>query len=263
MTFFEATGVSVVFGGVHAVEDLSFQLGPDECLGLIGPNGAGKTTVLNCVSGIVRPTAGSLRLNGADVGRRRMHRIARSGVARTFQSIEHFKAFTVLDYVTLGRVPYYSQSVLAFGLALVPAIRAERKQRTIAEGYVERYGLGDMRDVPLGELPYGVQKAADIVRAIALDPVLLLLDEPASGSNEAERNVLRTTVQTLRDEDCAVILVDHDVDFVSNVCERILAMAAGRKVADGPADETLADPAVVSSYLGSVKSTSLGNTPGS
>lgn len=257
MSFFEATELSVVFAGLHAVQDLSFDMGSEEFLGLIGPNGAGKTTVLNCISGIIRPHSGSLRLNGSDLGRRKPHKIARSGVARTFQSIQHYKDFTVTEYVMLGRIVHYSQSVLAFGLGLPTALRNERRQRVVAEGYVERYGLSEVKDAVLGELPYGLQKAADIVRAIAVEPDLLLLDEPASGSNEEERAVLRTTVRALGDEGCAVILVDHDVEFVSSLCDRIMAMAAGRKLADGPSAETLADPAVVSSYLGTAAVTEL------
>jgi branched-chain amino acid transport system ATP-binding protein len=250
--FFSVTSANLSFGGVVALDDLSFSLERGEYLGIIGPNGAGKTTLLNCISGVLRPSTGSIQLDSTSLIGKRPHRIANLGVARTFQAVEHYKELTVIDYVMLGRLQQLAPSVFKRALALPGALRAERDARRVAQEYAERYGLGEYRDLTLGELPYGFQKLADIVRAIAMQPRLLLLDEPASGSSEEERRALRATIEGLRAEDCSVVLVDHDVEFVSTTCDRMMAMAMGRRLCAGSPAEVLSDPQVIEQYLGTV-----------
>jgi ABC-type branched-subunit amino acid transport system ATPase component len=248
--FFEVSNLSVSFGGVAALQDVNLHADEAELLGLIGPNGAGKTTVLNCISGVLTQSSGSIRMDGKLLSGQRPHRIARMGVARTFQAVEHFKQFTVLQYVMLGRLRHYRQAVAEFGLGLPWAVRRERQQLRQAMHFIEKYGLAEINDRRLSELPYGLQKLADIVRAIAVEPQLLLLDEPAAGSSESERTQLRRMVAELRNEGCTVILVDHDVAFVSDSCDRIAAMDAGQKLVDGPPHQVLAHQSVIASYLG-------------
>jgi len=248
--YFEVRDLSVRFGGIAAVEDVGFALDKGQFLGLIGPNGAGKTTVLNCISRVVKSSASLMQLDGQDLRRRRPHQVAHIGVSRTFQAVEHFKHFTVLEYVSLGRLRHYGHSVVGYGLALPRVVRRERTEVAKAESFLEKYGLGDVRDYRLVELPYGFQKLADIVRAIASEPMLLLLDEPAAGSSETERALLRSMVAELRTEGCTVILVDHDVAFVSGSSDRILAMDTGRKLTEGRPDEVLRNSDVIASYFG-------------
>jgi branched-chain amino acid transport system ATP-binding protein len=249
-SFFRVDRANLHFGGVVAVDDLSFTLDKGEYLGIIGPNGAGKTTLLNCVSGVLRPSSGSIQLDSISLIGLRPHKIARLGVARTFQAVEHYKELTVSEYILLGRLRELAPSVCKRAIALRSAVRSERAERKAADGYAERYGLGEYRSATLGELPYGLQKLADIIRAIAMQPRLLLLDEPASGSSEDERRALRTTISELRAEGCSVVLVDHDVEFVSTLCDRLMAMAMGRKLCDGPPTDVLADQQVIEQYLG-------------
>jgi branched-chain amino acid transport system ATP-binding protein len=198
----------------------------------------------------LRPSRGSITLDNQNLLRRSPPAIARLGVARTFQSVEHYKQFTVLEYVTLGRVRHFSQSVIAHGLGLPFAVHSERRQSAIAREYVARYGLEDVRDARLTELPYGFQKSADIVRAIALEPSVILLDEPASGSNQNERRVLRSIIHGLKEEKCGVVLVDHDISFVSDTCDRMLAMDAGEMLTVGQPADVLSNQAVIESYIG-------------
>lgn len=248
--FFGVAEANLRFGGVVAVDSLSFSIERGEYLGIIGPNGAGKTTLLNCISGVLRPSSGSIHLDAVSLVGLRPHRIARLGVARTFQAVEHYKELSVIEYVLLGRLRQLSPAVWKRALSLPGVVRAERNEKRTAEEYVERYGLGPYRTMTLGELPYGFQKLADIVRAIATEPRLLLLDEPASGSSEQERQALRATIEELRDAQCSVVLVDHDVEFVSTTCDRMMAMAMGRKLCEGSPQAVLADEHVIEQYLG-------------
>jgi branched-chain amino acid transport system ATP-binding protein len=263
--FFVAEGIGIRFGGLSAFEDVSFRVGDGELYGIIGPNGAGKTTLLNCVSGVLHPQQGTVHLRGQALTRRRAHNVARLGVARTFQTLENFGDFAVIDFVMLGRLQWRSHSFVRCGFGLPGVASRERSARDQGLSLLDRFGLEHVADMPIKELPYGTQKMIDVLRALASDPVLLLLDEPTSGSSQAERGVLREMMHALRASGTTAIVVDHDVGFISDCCDRVMAMAFGRQLAEGTAAEVLAHSDVVGAYLGTsdAESTPLVGSEGS
>jgi branched-chain amino acid transport system ATP-binding protein len=238
------------FGGIFAVEEVSFDVFPGETFGVIGPNGAGKTTLLNCVSGVARPNSGSVHFEGQRIDRLSSRRIASRGIARTFQIAETFRSFAVIDYVLLGRSTWRPAGLVGCALALPGTIRADREEVRAADELLERHGLKEFRNHSIRELAYGHQKVVDIVRALAAKPKLLLLDEPTSGSSSEERVHLREIMSDLRNEQITVVVVDHDISFISDTCSRAFAMASGRYLASGTPEEVLASPQVIESYLG-------------
>jgi len=238
------------FGGVYAIQGLSLDVDPEEMIGIIGPNGAGKTTLLNCISGVYRPTSGRVIFDGNKIDGLPAHKTAGRGIARTFQIAESFRSFTVLDYVLLGRTAWRPHSLWLCGAALPSVRRADREQVSIASDLIEKYNLSEFRNTQLRELPYGHQKLADIVRALAAEPRLLLLDEPTSGSSAEERLLLRDVMHELHAAKITTIIVDHEVGFISACCNRVLAMATGRQIGVGTPAEVLALPEVIDSYLG-------------
>lgn len=244
-------GLTRSFGGLLAVDEVDLDVEPGRIVGIIGPNGAGKTTLLNCISGMLRADRGTVTFDGQRIERLRPHRITRLGVGRTLQLAEHFKNFTVVDFVMLGRQDHLPRSIWVCGLNLGTARRRGRAELAVVRSLLERYELADVGDTALRELPYGTQRLADLVRALAGEPRLLLLDEPTSGSSEYDRAALRRYLGTLRDEALTTVVVDHDVRFVSDTCDSVVAMALGRRLCTGTPAEVLADPAVVASYLGS------------
>jgi branched-chain amino acid transport system ATP-binding protein len=246
----QVEGVRKTFGGLHAVDQVDFDVAPGEIVGVIGPNGAGKTTLLNCISGTLRPDRGRITFDGKQIERRRPHRIAALGISRTLQLAEHFKAFTVLDYVLLGRQQFLPHSVWLSGLNAPGVLRAEQREARIAREFLDKFELGDKALVTLGELPYGTQRLVDVVRALAAEPRLVLFDEPTSGSSLYERQALRQHMHRIRAEGVTALLVDHDVGFVSDCCDRLVAMALGRSIYVGSPAEVLAQPEVIESYLG-------------
>ena len=248
--FFTADGVTIRFGGLSAFEDISFQVHQGELFGIIGPNGAGKTTLLNCISGVLRPQQGHIALRGRALTRRRAHVVAGMGVARTFQTLENFDDFTAAEFIMLGRLRWRSRSFLRCGLALRGVLATERSAHDIALDLLDRFGLVDVADLPIKELPYGTQKMVDVLRALAAEPTLLLLDEPTSGSSEAERLVLRKMMGSLRASSTTTLVVDHDVGFISATCDRVMAMAFGRQLAEGAVSDVLGHRDVITAYLG-------------
>jgi ABC-type branched-subunit amino acid transport system ATPase component len=246
----EVEGVSRHFGGVYAVEDLSFKVENGEIFGVIGPNGAGKTTLLNCISGITRLNAGTVTFRKERIDGLAIRKVASKGIARTFQLAETFRSFRVIDYVLLGRSSWRPTSLLMCGAAMPAMRRSDKVQMGVASELIERHGLQEYRDKPIRELAYGHQKIVDIVRALAAEPQLLLLDEPTSGSSLEERRYLRSLITKLRDEGITVVVVDHDVSFISDTCSRVFAMASGQSIMLGTPEEVLADRRVVESYLG-------------
>jgi branched-chain amino acid transport system ATP-binding protein len=246
----EVSSLSCEFGGIRAVDEVSFGVEPGSITGVIGPNGAGKTVLLNLINGIYRPTRGSIHFDGQAINRLRPDQIARLGVARTFQSTEQFKEFRAIDYVMLGGFFQQCRSVFAciFGLAKVAKREKEEARRAFAA--LDRFGLGDVAHARLAELPYGMQKQVDLARAIAAEPRLLLLDEPTSGTTSIERAAIANVLADIGSSDRTLLIVDHDVRFLAGQCAHLVAMSNGRKIAEGVVADVLADRGVREAYLG-------------
>jgi ABC-type branched-subunit amino acid transport system ATPase component len=238
------------FGGIRAVDDVSMSARTGEILGIIGPNGAGKTSLLNCITGLLRIDAGEVWLGEQPLTSKSPLRIARAGVSRTLQLAEHFRTFRVHEYVMLGRGARLPRSIWTYGLSSRAVVRTERAQSQVVDALLSEFGLEQQRGRLLGELSYGTQKLVDIVRAVAAEPVLLLLDEPTSGCSQEERFALESHVERLRQAGTTCVIVDHDVGFLSHICDRLLAMSLGKRIQAGLPKDVLADPEVIASYLG-------------
>jgi ABC-type branched-subunit amino acid transport system ATPase component len=244
-------GVERAFGGVRAVDGASLAVAPGEVHGLIGPNGAGKTTVINLVSGLLAPTAGSIALQGRAIEGLAPHRIAALGVARTFQNIRLFPDLSARDNVLVGQHLRRSPS-LAARLLLLPSARAEERQaRERAAALLERVGLSDRVREKARNLSYGEQRRVEIARALASEPRLLLLDEPTAGMNPVEVQAMAELIRRVAAEGHSVLLVEHNVRLVMGACDRITVLNFGRVIAEGKPAEVAADPAVIAAYLGS------------
>ena len=244
--------LAVAFGGLAALSGVDFEVGEGEIFGLIGPNGAGKTTVFNVLTGLYRPQRGRLTFAGIELTQLSPHRIAQAGVGRTFQNTEVFRALSALDNVLVGAHASLRGGVLAAAVGAPGVRREETAARARAMALLERVGLGDVADVPAGSLPLGRQKRLEMARALAGDPRLLLLDEPAGGLNPTETRTLMELIRRLRDElSLTLMVVEHDMDLVMGLCERVAVLHYGRKIAEGTPRAVAADAAVIEAYLGS------------
>jgi branched-chain amino acid transport system ATP-binding protein len=246
----EVRDLRVVFGGLHAVDELSLSVAGGELFGVVGPNGAGKTTLLNAISGLLRLDAGEILLDGARLNSRRPDQIAALGVSRTFQAAEVFNDLKVIDYVLMGRFIHQPSSALGAALRLRSTRRVERRDRAASMSLLSSYGVAHLAAEALKDLPYGLRKLVDLLRAMLGAPGLLLLDEPTSGTAREDRAMLRSVVQDARSRGITIVVVDHDVQFVSDLCDRVLVMNFGRELGTGRPADVLGRPDVQAAYVG-------------
>ncbi|MCU0868026.1 MAG: ABC transporter ATP-binding protein [Burkholderiales bacterium] len=243
--------VTVRFGGIVALDRVSFALPAGGICGLIGPNGAGKTTLFNCLSRLYRPASGSIVFDGRDLGAIPRHRIAHAGIGRTFQNLALFRTLTVLQNVMLGCHSGTRRGFVAHALRLPGVAREEADIAARAAELVARLDLGAVAQRPVGELPFGTQKRVELARAMAARPRLLLLDEPAAGLNHAEVDALMDLIRALRDDfGLTVLLVEHHMNLVMRVSDLVVALDFGRCIASGLPAAVRDDPAVIAAYLG-------------
>src|SRR2546426_8987280 len=244
----EVERLSKRFGGVHAVAECDLAIAERQVFGLIGPNGAGKTTLVNLISGHLRADQGRIRFAGADVTRLPPHALTARGIARTFQGVRLFKGLSALENVLVGRHVRMRADALR---RLWPLGVPDRADRDRARALLERVGLAGRAEALAGELSYGDQRRLEIARALASEPRLLMLDEPAAGMNPAETGRLRDLIRALVDEGLAILLIEHDVRLVMGTCERIAVLSFGRKIAEGDPAEIQGSVVVREAYLGS------------
>ena len=251
MSYLVAENLSVQFGGVRAVNGVSFAVEKGEIFSIIGPNGAGKTSIFNLISRFYDPAGGRLLFGGIDITRVAAHRIAGLGIGRTFQNIELFEHASVLKNLLLGRHAHRRTTVLEDLLFLPRARRQERENRAMVEDVIDFLDLAHHRDTLVAALPYGVRKVVELGRALSLSPTLLLLDEPSSGLNPEETEELSFWIRDIRDDlGVTVMMVEHDMGLVTAVSDRVLALNYGKVLASGTPAEVQAHPDVIAAYLG-------------
>ena len=247
----DVRNLGIDFGGLTAVDSFNVSLGPTEICGLIGPNGAGKTTIFNLLTGVYQPTRGSVLINGIDTKGMSTHKVTKLGMARTFQNIRLFTDMTVLDNVKVGMHNQIKCSFISSMLHLPGYFVSEKKANEKAMELLAFMGLADLADQKAGSLPYGVQRRLEIVRALATNPSIILLDEPAAGMNPSETTELMHQIRRIRDTfHIAIFLIEHDMNLVMNVCETIAVLNYGRLIAKGTPEEIRQNPTVIEAYLG-------------
>ena len=250
MAMLEVKNLGISFGGLRAVDGFEMQIEKGQLYGLIGPNGAGKTTVFNMLTGVYKPDDGSIVLDGKDITGKKTIDINKAGIARTFQNIRLFKDQSVLDNVKVG-LHHHTYSTLTGILRLPKYFKVEAEMNEKAMELLKVFGLEDEADYLASNLPYGKQRKLEIARALATEPKLLLLDEPAAGMNPNETKELMDTIRFVRDEfDMTILLIEHDMKLVSGICEKLTVLNFGQVLASGNTSDVLNNPQVIKAYLG-------------
>lgn len=250
-TILEVDQISLSFGGVRALSDISFDVKEHEIFAIIGPNGAGKSSMLNCINGFYHPQEGTVTFKGQKRRRVRPSEAARSGIARTFQNIALFKGMSTLDNIMTGRNTKMNKNIFWQALYYGPAMREEAEHRTHVEKVIDFLEIEAIRKTPVGKLPYGLQKRVELGRALAAEPDLLLLDEPMAGMNLEEKEDMCRYILDVNDEfGTTVVLIEHDMGVVMDISDRVVVLDYGKKLAAGTPDEVRSNQAVIDAYLG-------------
>jgi len=250
-TILAVEDISLAFGGVKALSGISFDVREHEVRAIIGPNGAGKSSLLNCINGVYTPQQGRIRFRGESFTQMNPHRAAVLGIARTFQSLALFKGMSVLDNIMTGRNLRMHANLLLQALRFGPAQKEELEHRAFVEGIIDFLEIQAYRKTPVGRLPYGLQKRVDLGRALAMEPVMLLLDEPMAGMNMEEKQDMCRFVLDVNDEfGTTIVLIEHDMGVVMDISDRVVVLDYGRKIGDGTPDEVRKNQEVINAYLG-------------
>ena len=243
--------ISLAFGGVKALADISFDVREHEVRAIIGPNGAGKSSLLNCINGVYTPQHGTISFRGRTFSHMDSHQVAAMGIARTFQNLALFKGMSVIDNLMTGRNLRMKSNLFLQALRIGPAEKEEMRHREFVEHIIDFLEIQPYRKTPVGQLPYGLQKRVDLGRALAMEPQVLLLDEPMAGMNLEEKQDMCRFVLDINDEyGTTVVLIEHDMGVVMDISDRVVVLDYGRKIGDGTPDEVRANPEVISAYLG-------------
>ncbi len=247
----DVQNISLRFGGVKALTDISFNVREHEVRAIIGPNGAGKSSMLNCINGVYQPQEGSISFKGQTFKHMNSRQVAEMGVARTFQNLALFKGMSVLDNIMTGRNLKFKSNILAQALHWGPAEKEEIAQREYVERIIDFLEIQAYRKTPVGQLPYGLQKRVDLGRALAMDPQVLLLDEPMAGMNLEEKQDMCRFVLDVNDEfGTTIVLIEHDMGVVMDISDRVVVLDYGKKIGDGTPQEVRNSPEVIKAYLG-------------
>jgi len=250
-TILAVEDISLAFGGVKALSGISFDVREHEVRAIIGPNGAGKSSLLNCINGVYTPQKGRIRFRGESFTQMNPHRAAVLGIARTFQSLALFKGMSVLDNIMTGRNLRMHANLLWQALRFGPAQKEELEHRAFVERIIDFLEIQAYRKTPVGRLPYGLQKRVDLGRALAMEPVMLLLDEPMAGMNMEEKQDMCRFVLDVNDEfGTTIVLIEHDMGVVMDISDRVVVLDYGRKIGDGTPDEVRNNQEVINAYLG-------------
>ena len=248
----DVNNISLRFGGVNALTDISFNVREHEIRSIIGPNGAGKSSMLNCINGVYTPQEGAITFRGQTFSHMNSRQVAEMGIGRTFQNLALFKGMSVIDNIMTGRNLKIKSNLLMQALRIGPAQREEEAHREFVEHIIDFLEIQAFRKTPVGQLPYGLQKRVDLGRALAMEPQVLLLDEPMAGMNVEEKQDMCRFILDVNDEfGTTIVLIEHDMGVVMDISDRVVVLDYGKKIGDGPPDEVRNNEDVIRAYLGS------------